>query len=315
MTANAKGQAQLRGHVLVVEEEPGVRGLIARALAAAGATVAETGSAKEAVTEIAAQPPDVMIVGYRLAGATGGATLTKSLKSASRTKGMPILMLAPRANPEEVLACLDAGCDDVITKPFIGPELVARVRTQLRARRLFEALGRERKEVEWLHEMHESIAATTVPEEVMEALVKVIAKILGVRRASIVLASRDPRYGYAVAASDQPVKNLQVDLTRYPEVARVLKTRRPLVVEEATSSTLFAHLAEQLKAAHIQSILAVPIVIDGEAVGSLLLHTKNDRRAFSQREVRLCGAAAQTAGLALRHSRVFGMTRGKPPAS
>ena len=160
--------------------------------------------------------------------------------------------------------------------------------------------------------MHESMAATSVPEEVMDALVKVVAKILGVRRASIVLASRDPRYGYAVAASDQPVKNLQIDLNRYPEIARVIRTRRPLVVEEASASTLFAHLSEQLKAAHIQSILAVPIVVDGEAVGSLLLHTKDDRRTFSQREVRLCAAAAQTAGLALRHSKVFGMTRGKP---
>lgn len=308
-------KTQLRGHVLVAEEESGVRGLIARALAGAGATVAEASSTKEVLAELEIRPPDVLIVAYRLSGGTGGATLTKSLKASARTKGLPILMVAPRANPEEVLACLDAGCDDVVAKPFIGPELVARVRTQLRARRLFEALARERKEVEWLHEMHESIAATSDPEQVLEALVKVIAKILGVRRASIVLASRDPRYGYAVAASDKTVRNLQLDLTRYPEIARVLKTRRPLVVEEASASTLFAHLAEELKAAHIQSILAVPIVIDDEAVGGLLLHTKDDRRSFTQREVRLCGAAAQTAGLALRHSRVFGMTRGKAPAT
>lgn len=313
MTTNAT--AQLRGHVLVVEEEAGVRGLIGRALTGAGATVAEAGSSKEALAAIEVQSPDVVIVAFKLSGATSGAGLTRSLKAGTRTKGLPVLMLAPRANPEEVLACLDAGCDDVVAKPFIGPELIARVRTQLRARRLYEALERERKEVAWLHEMHDSMAATSVPEEVMEALVKVVAKILGVRRASIVLASRDPRYGYAVAASDKAVKNLQIDLSRYPEIARVMKTGRPLVVEEASASTLFAHLAEELKAAHIQSILAVPIVVDGEAVGSLLLHTKDDRRAFSQREVRLCAAAAQTAGLALRHSRVFGMTRGKPPAT
>lgn len=304
----------LQGHVLVVEEEPGVRGLIARALEGAGAKVKQATNAKEALAEIEIEEPDVVLVAFKLGGPTSGTAFAKSLKSTAGTKSIPVLMLAPRAAQEEILACLDAGCDDVVAKPFFGPELVARVRTQLRARRLYEALARERKEVEWMHDIHDSIGSTSVPEEVLEALVKVIAKILGVRRATIVLASRDPRYGYAVAASDQPVKNLQVDLTRYPEIARVIKTKRPLVVEEASNSTLFAHLAEQLKAAKIQSILAVPIVIDNEAVGSLLLHTRTDKRSFSQREVRLCGAAAQTAGLALRHSRVFGMTRGKPPA-
>ena len=95
----------------------------------------------------------------------------------------------------------------------------------------------------------------------------------------------------------------------------MLKTRKPLMVEEAGASTLFVEHAEKLKAARIQSILAVPIVVDDEAVGALLLHTRDDRRKFSQREVRLCAAAAQTAGLALRHSRLFGVTRGRLPST
>lgn len=311
----SRSQTPLRGHVLVVEEESGARGVVSRSLSAAGATVDEASSAKEALALLEEQPPDLLIVALRLAGSTSGAALTRTLKSHARTKGLPVLMLAPRSAPDEVMACLDAGCDDVVAKPFLGAELVARVRAHLRARRLFEALSRERREVEWLHEMHESIATTTIPEEVLERLVKVIAKILGVRRASIVLASRDPRYGYAMAASDAPVKNYQVALERYPEIARVLETKKPLVVEEASASTLFAVHAEKLRAARISSILAVPIVVDEEAVGSLLLHTRDDRRTFSQREVRLCAAAAQTAGLALRHSRLFGVTRGRVPST
>lgn len=307
-------RSPLRGHVLVVEEEPGSRGLIARALSAAGATCAEASTAEEALAAIQGTPTDLLVIALRLGGPTGGAALTRSLKAGSRTRGLPILMLAPRSSPEDVLACLDAGCDDVVAKPFFGPELIARVRAHLRARRLFEALARERREVEWLHRMHESIATTSVPEEVLDAMVKVLARILDVRRASVVLASRDPRYGYAMAASDKPVRNFQVSLSRYPEIARVLRTKRPLVVEDAGAASIFVDLASELKAHRIRSILAVPIVVDGEAVGSLLLHTRDNRRKFSQREVRLCAAAAQTAGLALRHSRLFGLTRGKAPS-
>ena len=308
----AKASPTLRGTILVLEEEPGTRGLIGRVLTSAGATVHEVADLEGALAAMAKAPPDLLITALKLTGRMDGAGLARNLKGNSRTKGLPILMLAPRSSPEDVLACLDAGADDIVSKPFFVPELVARVRAHLRARRLYDALSREKKELETLLEIHESLARQTEPEGVLEALVKIIARVLGAKRASIVLASRDPRYGYAMAASDTPgMRNLEIDLRRYPEIARVMKTQRPLVVEDASASSLFANLAPALSAARIKSILAVPVVIDGEAVATLLLHTRDERKKFSQREIRLCSIAAQTAGMALRDARLFGITRGK----
>ena len=131
-----RSKAPLHGHILLVEEEPGTRGLIGRALSDAGATVQESATWKEASLELERHPPDVMIVARKL-GKDDGAAITQTLKSSPRTKGLQILMLAAQSSPEDVLACLDAGCDDIISKPFFVPELVARVRAHLRARRVF----------------------------------------------------------------------------------------------------------------------------------------------------------------------------------
>ena len=307
-------KSPLRGHVLILEAEPGTRGLISRALTGAGATVHEASDWKEASAALERQAPAVMIISYKLDG-VDGAQITKSLKANARTKGLQVLMLAPRSSPEDVLACLDAGCDDIVAKPFFVPELVARVRAHLRARRVFDALSKERREVETLLRLHKALTSSTSPEAVLEGLVKILADVIGVKRASVVMTSRDPRFGYALASSDGSVRNFEVDLRRYPEVVRVMKTRKPLVVEDAATSQLFAPLADQLAAAKIRSILAVPIEIDGEAVATLLLNTRDERKKFSQREIRLCAMAAQTAGMALKSSKLFGVTRGKPSSS
>lgn len=305
----------LKGNILILEEEPGTRGLIARALTTAGATVTEAPTLEIAMGVLEKTPPDLMITALRISG-SDGATLTRSLKGNTRTKGLPILMLAPRAAPNDVMACLDAGADDIIAKPFFVPELVARVRAHLRSRRLYDALAREKRDLDTLLEIHKTLASSTDPEAVLEGLVKIVARVLGAKRASIVLASRDPRFGYAMASSDSPgMRNLEVDLRRYPEVERVMKTQRPLVVEDASASSLFAHLGAALQAAQVKSILAVPIVLDKEAVATLLLHTRDARKRFSQREIRMCAIAAQTAGLALRNAKLFAVTRGRPKSS
>lgn len=312
----ASSSASLKGNILILEEEPGTRGLIARALTTAGATVTEAGTLEIAMGVLEKAPPDLLITALRISG-SDGATLTRSLKGNARTKGLPILMLAPRSAPNDVMACLDAGADDIIAKPFFVPELVARVRAHLRSRRLYDALAREKRDLDTLLEIHKALAAgSSDPETVLETLVKIVARVLGVKRASIVLASRDPRFGYALASSDKPgLRNLEVDLRRYPEIERVMKTQRPLVVEDASASSLFAHLGTALQAAQVKSILAVPIVLDKEAVATLLLHTRDVRKRFSQREIRMCAIAAQTAGLALRDARLFSVTRGKPKTS
>lgn len=301
----------LKGLVLVLVEEPGTRGLISRALTEAGATIAEAKSADDALAALEKEPPDLLIADLKLSG-VDGAIFTRRLKGDPRTKGLPILMLAPQSSPQDVLTCLEAGADDIVAKPFFVPELLARVRAHLRSRRLYDALQREKKDLDALLEIHKILAASLEPEAVLEGLVRVIAGVLGVRRASIVLGSRDPRFGYAMASSDSPgLRNLEIDLRRYPEIARVMKTRRPLVVEDASASSLFAHLGEALQAAQVKSILAVPIVLNSEAVATLLLHTRENRKKFSQREIRLCAIAAQTAGMALKDSKLFFVARGK----
>lgn len=303
----------LKGQVLVVEEEAGSRGMISRALVDNGAMVMEAASQAEAWEALGKDPPpDLMIVSLKLGEKDGGAIFTRGLKTNPKSKGLPILMLVPSRSPGDVLACLDAGCDDIVSKPFFVPELVARVRGHLRSRRLYDLMAREKKDLDTLLEIHKTVTIGPDPETVLEGLVRIIAEVLKVKRATVILASNDPRFGYAVVASDKPgMRNLEVDLTRYPEIARVMKTGKPLVVEDASESSLFATIAPRLQAARVTSILAMPIVVDNEVVATLLLNTREARKKFTQREIRVCGVAATTAGFVLRSARLFAVARGK----
>jgi two-component system phosphate regulon response regulator PhoB len=119
--------------VLVVEDEPAIAELVAVNLRHNGFQPiwAEDGDAAQ--RELDAVLPDVILLDWMLPGQSG-LSLARKWRAATRTKGIPILMLTARGDEPDKIAGLDAGADDYITKPFSTQELLARVRAVLRRR-------------------------------------------------------------------------------------------------------------------------------------------------------------------------------------
>jgi len=115
--------------VLVVDDEPQMRFLLAENLEFEGYAVTTTETAEDALGQIGRRSFAVMIVDVMLPHMSG-----LELCHAVRARGLhvPIIMLTARSAESDRIIGLDVGADDYVTKPFSVRELLARVRAQLR---------------------------------------------------------------------------------------------------------------------------------------------------------------------------------------
>lgn len=117
--------------ILVVEDEPAIAELVAINLRHAGHEVVVAHDAGDAQRSVDGQLPDLVVLDWMLPGRSGLA-LAKAWRSDARTRPLPIIMLTARSQEEDLLAGLDGGADDYMTKPFSPKELLARIRALLR---------------------------------------------------------------------------------------------------------------------------------------------------------------------------------------
>ena len=114
--------------VLLVEDDAGIRVAVRLMLEDEGYEVVEASTGEEGVERFNAGGADLAIVDLLLPG-IGGLDVVRALRS---TSGLPILVVTAQTDSHDVVAGLEAGADDYVTKPFVPKELAARVRAHLR---------------------------------------------------------------------------------------------------------------------------------------------------------------------------------------
>ncbi|MCB2115297.1 MAG: phosphate regulon transcriptional regulator PhoB [Rhodobacteraceae bacterium] len=120
--------------VLVVEDEPAQREVLAYNLEAEGYSVAQAKNGEEALLLVSEAAPDLIVLDWMLPNVSG-IEVCRRLKSRSETRAIPILMLSARSEEVDLVRGLETGADDYMVKPYSVVELLARVRTQLRRSR------------------------------------------------------------------------------------------------------------------------------------------------------------------------------------
>jgi DNA-binding response OmpR family regulator len=114
--------------ILSVEDDERIRTAVKLALEDEGWTVDEAGSGEEAIDLFHRAQPDVVLIDIMLPG-IDGFELCRTLR---RHSDVPIVMVTARNDTHDVVAGLEAGADDYLTKPFAPKELSARIRALLR---------------------------------------------------------------------------------------------------------------------------------------------------------------------------------------
>jgi two-component system KDP operon response regulator KdpE len=114
--------------VLIVDDEIPIRRFLRVSLAGEGYRVVEAGTAGEALDQIAAQRPDVVVLDLGLPDRDGVALIREIREWSS----VPIVVLSVRDRESDKVSALETGADDYLTKPFSVGELLARLRVALR---------------------------------------------------------------------------------------------------------------------------------------------------------------------------------------
>jgi DNA-binding response OmpR family regulator len=120
--------------ILAVEDDERIRAAVKLALEDEGWTVSEAATGEDALTQFQQEPTDVVLIDIMLPGVDG----FEVCRSIRRTSDVPIVMVTARADTHDVVAGLEAGADDYLTKPFAPKELSARIRALLRRARTSE---------------------------------------------------------------------------------------------------------------------------------------------------------------------------------
>jgi DNA-binding response OmpR family regulator len=118
----------MTSRILTIEDDERIRSATRLALEDEGYEVLEAADGEAALELFAGSPADVVLIDVMLPGIDG----FEVCRALRRTSDVPIVMVTARTDTHDVVAGLEAGADDYVTKPFVAKELSARIRALLR---------------------------------------------------------------------------------------------------------------------------------------------------------------------------------------
>jgi len=122
-----------RETILVIEDEGDILDLITVSLTREGFRVLGSAAGEEGLALAREEAPDLIVLDLMLPG-MDGLQVCRALRADPRTRALPVLILTARGEEADVVAGLETGADDYVTKPFSPKVLAARVRSVLRRR-------------------------------------------------------------------------------------------------------------------------------------------------------------------------------------
>ncbi len=196
--------------------------------------------------------------------------------------------------------------DDYVFFPPDIMELDYKLNRLIRNTRIVESLKRETDDLQTLVDLNQLLSSTLEPQEILYLIVKKISEIIPVTRCSIIRIDSEARYGYVVSTFEDPnLRNIRLDLRKYPEIKKALISKSPVVITDIKSDPIMERVRDIIFPLGIRSIMVIPIVFREEVIGTLFIRTSRKGYSFSGREIKLCHAIANSSANALYNAFIF----------
>ena len=158
------------------------------------------------------------------------------------------------------------------------PELHARLDAELRLRDEVRGARDALRARDLLFDIFQEVSAALRAEEIFQTLVRRVGQAFGLTHCSFVLTAPGESKGRVVAVYENPaIRDLRVELDRYPEIQEAIRTERPVVVHDVQEHPLFdairRHWSQQEIEVNVQSAVALPVFVQGRAAGVFFLRT------------------------------------------
>ncbi len=313
--------------ILVADDDPAILQTVTWVLKEHGYEVIGAQGGEALFAELEARTPDLVLLDVVMEHADGFQVLER-IKTDERWRDLPVLMVSSLPPEEATVRTLGLGAADYIRKPFRVRELLARIQAQLRMRAVLrsardalrtteEELDRVRQEaesrrklVDILHEVTGDLSS----DEIYHILARRVARALSLTHCSVVLARAGDRVGIVATAYENPaLRNLEVQLDRYPEIRAALDHGRPVLIEDLLTSELYTdirHLwAEQGVKVTIRSVIALPFTLDRMQSGVFFLRRTDEESPLTQDDVEFADAVIKAAVAAIQRAQVIETTK------
>src|SRR4051812_3073280 len=174
---------------------------------------------------------------------------------------------------------------------------------RLRAR--VAELQRERDHLVAIVDILQEISASLHFVDILQAIARKLGDAFGLDRCAIFLTGEQNEVRLVASYEDPTIRNLVVDLNRYPELKRAIDSGETVFIPDAANDPTFKSIKGTLDTRNVRSIVVVPITWQGTVIGAIFMRTDRDAEPFSDSDVRFCQVVASLTAKALRNAHRF----------
>lgn len=297
------GGAGNKMEVLVVDDEPTNRAVCKGCLQRVGYLVREAGDGHDALVKIGEHVPDVILMDVMMPG-MDGLECTKKLRANPETRDIPIIILSALARTEDILAGLQAGADEYLSKPVRSSELVLRVQSMARLQRervnllnSYDERGKQMSILTRLVEYCREVSLCKRVDEVLRRTITTVADVMECRRVSIMLPDKGEQHLSIVSSigmDDKLTKVMNVPLDA-PIAGHVFASGQAVIVNTEAEA---GARPDDYAAPYFASVplLSAPLNAGGKVVGVVNATDKNGGVPFEARDLEYIELISKVAG-------------------
>jgi GAF domain-containing protein len=175
--------------------------------------------------------------------------------------------------------------------------------TRLRAR--LAEVQRERDHLIAVVDILQEISESLHFVDILQTIARQLGNAFGLDRCAIFLTGEQDEVRLVASYEDPSIRNLVVDINRYPELKRAFESRETVFIPDAMNDPAFKAVRAQLEQRNVRSIVVVPLQWQENIIGAIFLRTDRNAQAFSETDVRFCQVVASLTAKALRNAHRF----------
>src|SRR5690348_6873604 len=202
---------------------------------------------------------------------------------------------APSANDRSTISLGSATSEE----SYGHDDEVARLRSRV------AELQRERDHLVAIVDILQEISSSLHFVDILQSIARKLGDAFGLDRCAIFLAGEKDEVRLVASYEDPTIRNLVVDLNRYPELKRAFESKETVFIPDATSDPMLRSIKSALDTRNVRSIVVVPIQWQGAVIGAIFLRTARDAEPFSDADGHFCQVVASLTAKALRNAHRF----------
>lgn len=141
--------------------------------------------------------------------------------------------------------------------------------------------------------------------DILQTISRKLGDAFALDRCAIFLTGENDEVRLVASYEDPNIRNLVVDVNRYPELKRVFASGETVFIPDAMTEPSLALVRLQLELRKVRSIAVVPLEWQGTIIGGIFVRTNRDARPFTEADVQFCAMVASLTAKALRNAHRF----------